>query len=178
MAGIHHLLISCSSTHTTTMTSYLRSWISGAPPTIEASSSSANPAVDITIEDDNDDGEDTEREDNNVPPAFPALNSAQRASSPKQTPSMPRVLNDADLMPPPPLPTNRRTAPSSSSSFLSAPSTSASSLSVPSTMTRPPTRPASSKKRDKVALKPGHSALDWANLKASGENLRVSLFKA
>jgi hypothetical protein len=31
--------------------------------------------------------------------------------------------------------------------------------------------------RGKVALKPGYSTLDWANLKSSGKNLRVSIVK-
>ncbi|ANB14614.1 putative heme/steroid binding protein [Sugiyamaella lignohabitans] len=34
-------------------------------------------------------------------------------------------------------------------------------------------QPAAAARRKKVALQPGHSALDWANLRNSGANLRV-----
>ncbi|EIM91528.1 cytochrome b5 [Stereum hirsutum FP-91666 SS1] len=44
----------------------------------------------------------------------------------------------------------------------------------PPTTLKPPTL--SPKKREKVALAPGHSSLDWASLKSSGADLRVSLF--
>jgi hypothetical protein len=42
------------------------------------------------------------------------------------------------------------------------------SLALPQTTTKPP------KKSRKVALAPGHSTLDWAALKESGKDLRVS----
>ena len=129
--------------------SYLRDWLFGSAvppdstlpvPTVELISPPAS---------DDEDGEETETEhDNDSPPAFPALNSAQRLQT------TPRVLTDSQLMPPPPVP----------------------SLSVPSTLAVPPsTTKAPFKKREKVALAPGHSPLDWAALKTSGKDLRVSI---
>lgn len=118
--------------------------------------------------DDDDEGSDTETEqdrgeDDDSPPAFPSLNSAQRVQQPAARPnSLPKVLTDTQLMPPPAIPASRlpgaaRAAPGS--------------LAVPPTTTKRPTPP--SKKREKVALAPGHSPMDWANLKASGADLRV-----
>ncbi|KAF8318370.1 hypothetical protein DL93DRAFT_2075758 [Clavulina sp. PMI_390] len=94
------------------------------------------------------------------------------------------VLNDPDtkLMPPPSLLPPRFTAPSRSPassgglspSGLSAPNSSRSSgLLVPlATTTVPANTNKKAKARSKVALAPGHSALDWARLKSSGEDLR------
>ena len=144
------------------MTSYLRSWWTGAPATeseaaLEQSQRPANIEIDISPpqeeEDDDDDGYDTDR-----PPAFPALNSIQRASSSNETPKMTQSTRNAGLMLPPPVPGRG----SSSSSG------SGSSLALPQTTTKPP------KKSRKVALAPGHSTLDWAALKESGKDLRVS----
>jgi hypothetical protein len=132
------------------MTSYLRSWFSSA-------SSEPTPSVPIpeiretSPPPDDDEGSETEREDNDRPPAFPALFSAQRASS-----SVPRILTDSDRMPPPPIPglaTRKPAVPASAS------------LAPLSTTKRPP-------KSRKVALAPGHSPLDWAHLKT--QDLRVS----
>ncbi|KAJ6531947.1 cytochrome b5-like heme/steroid binding domain-containing protein [Mycena capillaripes] len=140
------------------MTSYLRSWFTGVPatatPDIPTFNRVSPPASD-------DEGEDTETEDNSIP-AFPALNSAQRAASS----STPRILSDSALMPPPPVPSlaNRTPGVSTKSSSSSA------SLLVPTTTTQRPKKP--SKKREKVALAPGHSPLDWAALKTSGTDLR------
>ncbi|KAJ7261816.1 cytochrome b5-like heme/steroid binding domain-containing protein [Mycena haematopus] len=64
-------------------------------------------------------------------------------------------------MPPPPVPSLAARTPG-------VPSAS-SSLLVPTTTTKPPK---TSKKREKVALAPGHSPLDWAVLKSSGVDLR------
>ena len=118
-------------------------------PTIEVSS--PHPS-------DDEDSDGTVKNDDS-PPAFPALASAQRVS-----------LTDTQLMPPPPLPSlaNRQPGTSSLSSSLAVPSSAASSLVPPTTTTRKPRR-----KREKVALTPGHSPLDWANLKSSGDDLRV-----
>ena len=136
------------------MTSYLRDWLFSAvppqsPPTIELISPPAS----------DDDGEETETErndddDDDSPPAFPALNSAQRLHTSKNS----TVPTDSQLMPPPPVGIS-----------ISSPST----LAVPPTTTKAPVR--NSKKRGKVALAPGHSPLDWAALKASGQDLRVSI---
>ncbi|KAF7336741.1 Cytoplasm protein [Mycena venus] len=141
------------------MASYLRSWFTGIPvaptptPDIPTLNRVSPPASD-------DGGEDTETEDNSVP-AFPALNSAQRAA-PSNTP---RILSDSALMPPPPVPSLASRTPG-----VSTKSSASSSLLVPTTTTKPPTKP--SKKREKVALAPGHSPLDWAALKSSGVDLR------
>lgn len=114
-------------------------------------------------EDDEGSATETEREpedDDDSPPAFPSLNSAQRvqqgsvaASSP-----LPKVLTDAQLMPPPAIPSGR---------LLGLNRPGPGSLAVPPTTTKRP-----SKKREKVVLAPGHSPMDWANLKASGRDLR------
>ncbi|KAF9488989.1 cytochrome b5 [Pleurotus eryngii] len=150
------------------MSSYLRSWLGTgipaarpSPPTqddIPVISRSSPPPPD-----EEDDGEATETEDNS-PPLFPSPYSAQRASS-----GVPRIITDTQLMPPPPPPqlASRTPGVSSNSSSLSAPST----LAVPYTTTKPPAK-LNTKKKGKVALAPGHSPLDWANLKASGEDLR------
>ncbi|KAJ7707565.1 cytochrome b5-like heme/steroid binding domain-containing protein [Mycena rosella] len=143
------------------MTSYLRSWLTGAPttatPDIPSFLRVSPPA--------SDDGEDTETEqDDNSVPAFPALNSAQRAA-PSQPP---RILSDSALMPPPPPPSLATRTPGVSSRSSAKPSSS--SLLAPAATTQRPLKP--TKKRDKVALAPGHSPLDWAALKSSGEDLR------
>lgn len=119
------------------------------------------------IEDDDDaDTVKGEDDDDDMPPAFPALNSAQRMTS-GPTVTVPRILTDSDLMPPPPLPSlvSRRPGVPSSSSSLAVPT----SLAVPPATTKPP-----KKVSRKVALAPGHGPLDWANLKKSGADLRVS----
>jgi hypothetical protein len=148
------------------MTSYLRDWLFGgaappdSPPSVPTVELISPPAsVD-------EEGEETETErDNDSPPVFPALNSAQRLQT-----SIPRVLTDSQLMPPPPLPSLSVRQPgvpfSSSRSSTSTPST----LAVPPSTTKAPT-----KQREKVALAPGHSPLDWAALKTSGQDLRVSI---
>ncbi|KAF8972214.1 cytochrome b5-like heme/steroid binding domain-containing protein [Flammula alnicola] len=143
------------------MTSYLRSWLySGtsaaepAPPTVSTLLTISPPASD------EDDGEDTETErDNDLPPAFPSLNSAQRVQSSR----IPSILTDSQLMPPPPMPSLAVRQPGVSTAR-------GNSLAVPPTTTKPPLKP--SKKSGKVALAPGHSPLDWAALKASGTDLR------
>ncbi|EIW57638.1 cytochrome b5 [Trametes versicolor FP-101664 SS1] len=147
------------------MASYLRSWLYAQNPTEEA------PAAPTIVEtsppppEDDDDAE-TVHGDDDAPPAFPAMNSAQRATATSQTEAIPRILTDAQLMPPPPPPSlaSRRPGVSGSSgSSLGA------SLMAPPTTLKPPPQPA---KKGKVALAPGHGPLDWANLKKSGQNLR------
>ncbi|KAJ4500941.1 cytochrome b5-like heme/steroid binding domain-containing protein [Lentinula lateritia] len=134
------------------MASYLRSWLT--LPTVASTSSEAIPTFQSSLEDE-DEGSDTEREDNDAPPAFPSLNSAQRMQS------IPTILTDSQLMPPPPDPKFRnRTI------GVATPG----GLAVPPTTTKPPVNPR--KKREKVALAPGHSPLDWAALKSSGKDLR------
>lgn len=180
------------------MASYIRSWWTGSTiSTAEADppAPAKEPIPSINIQED--DGSDTEREDygkddydDDVAPAFPALNSAQRARSSRTTPassstlaspSIPRILTDSDLMPPPPIPQLANRIPGvppqpnvsrnslSIGSRLSA--SSDSSLAPPPTTTKAPVKP--SKRRVKVELAPGFGPLDWATLKSSGADLRV-----
>ncbi|KAF9509040.1 hypothetical protein BS47DRAFT_1302017, partial [Hydnum rufescens UP504] len=100
-------------------------------------------------------------------PAFPALDSIQRSGT---TPTIvtPRTPSPDTLKMPPPsfLPRNA----GSKGASLSIPS---SSLTLPpSTSQRMPNTNTKGKARAKVALTPGHSPLDWARLKSSGEDLR------
>jgi len=141
------------------MASYLRSWFSSIP---EASPSTPT-LLRVSPPPDDAEGSDAETErgdDDDSPPAFPGLYSAQRVKSSS-------TRTDAELMPPPPLPSPSRRNPgaASSSRLGDTPST----LGVLSTTTKP-VKPTS--KRGKVALAPGHSPLDWAMLKSSGEDLR------
>lgn len=146
------------------MTSYLRGWFSLDKATAADNSASKSPAVpEISEPPSDDEGSDTAGEDDR-PPVFPSLSSPQRLSSN----SIPRILTDSQLMPPPPPPSlaNRQ----SGTSSLGVPSSVSSSLAVPQIATKGSA--ISGKKRQKVALAPGHSPLDWASLKASGADLR------
>ncbi|KAJ8584386.1 cytochrome b5 [Rhizopogon salebrosus TDB-379] len=156
--------------------SYLRSWFS-----LDTQSSARNlepdnsyPKLSLSVpgsfnEDDDDDGSETAGEDD-APPAFPAINSAQRAAAlpsssldSSKGSSIPTILTDSALMPPPPIPslgTRQIGVP---------PPKSSSSLLAPMATTQPPKKPS---RRDKVALAPGFGPLDWGNLKASGQDLR------
>jgi hypothetical protein len=137
------------------MATYLRGWLTGSSVT---ETRAASPSLDtlpptISPPSDDEDGSATETEQHDdSPPAFPSLLSAQRVKASTST-----IVTDAQRMPPPPLPRSLPRNPAATSS-----------LAVPLTTTkRPP------KKREKVALAPGHSPLDWAILKASGQDLRV-----
>lgn len=155
--------------------SYLRGWFSldTSATRVEPNGSYPNQSLSVPEihEEYEDDGSDTAGEDD-APPAFPAINSAQRAApSPSSSSdssrglSIPTILTDSALMPPPPAPglaTRRPGVP---------PPQSSSSLLAPMTTTQPPKR---SSRRDKVALAPGFGPLDWGNLKSSGQDLRVS----
>ncbi|KIJ62883.1 hypothetical protein HYDPIDRAFT_93747 [Hydnomerulius pinastri MD-312] len=154
--------------------SYLRSWFSFDTATAPAAPNSDAPAQTHAIpgsfvEEDEDDGSDTAGEDD-VPPAFPALNSAQRAASSTSKPfdssgsNIPTILTDSSLMPPPPVPGlagRRPGVPQTKTQFAS------SSLLAPLGTTEKPKKPSR-----KVALAPGFGPLDWASLKSSGEDLR------
>lgn len=178
------------------MTSYLKSWLWSG--TVSAESTTDTPVQQpvptlqrTSPQASDDEGSDTETEvdvrvqveeaeDDDVAPAFPSLNSAQRVRSKDAPSGVPKVLSDAQLMPPPPVPSlavRRPGVPAAAgSSSLQMPSRAGglgSSLAVPPSTTKPPPKP--SKKREKVALAPGHSAMDWANLKSSGADLRVSI---
>ncbi|KAI0636022.1 cytochrome b5-like heme/steroid binding domain-containing protein [Trametes polyzona] len=145
------------------MASYLRSWLYSQNP---ASESPAHTVVAGTPTDDDDDDAETVHGDDDAPPEFPALNSAQRATSSAHAEPVPvpRILTDAQLMPPPPPPSLASRRPPGMQG-----GSGSSSLLVPTTTTKPPPQPA---KKGKVALAPGHGPLDWANLKKSGQNLR------
>ena len=142
------------------MTSYLQSWWTGTS-TNEPEAALEQPQEPVKIEidiippqpeeEEEDDGYDTDK-----PPAFPALNSIQRASTSNEATKTTQPARNAGLMLPPPVP--GRVSSSGSGS----------SLAPPQTTTKPP------KKSRKVTLAPGHSTLDWAALKESGEDLRVS----
>ena len=157
------------------MASYLKSWLYAQSPDPTASNVPSIETSPPAVEDDDD--SETVHGDDDVPPAFPAVNSAQRAASGSgtQVGAVPRILTDAQLMPPPPAPSlaARRPGVSGATSIgnsLAVPSASSSTLLPPPTTTKPPPKPA---KRAKVALAPGHGPLDWANLKKSGQDLRV-----
>ncbi|KAG9315365.1 cytochrome b5 [Chiua virens] len=148
--------------------SYLRNWFSlntTAPPPVPAQTTI--PGSFVREQDDNDDGSSTADEDD-APPAFPALNSAQRASSSSSTPtpsqSIPTILSDDALMPPPPLPDLASRQPGVTQG---KPQTASSSLLAPMATTERPKKPSR-----KVALAPGYGPLDWASLKSSGQDLR------
>lgn len=138
------------------MSSYLRSWL----PTLSLQQSSPAPATEEEEEEEEESPTtptnpslSVQNVDDDSPPAFPAIESAQRIS-----------LAPSTLMPPPPIPALRIPGP---------PVPSSSSLMPPPSTTKPPTQLSKSKKREKVVLAPGHSPLDWAALKSSGADLRV-----
>ncbi|KAF9479597.1 cytochrome b5 [Pholiota conissans] len=148
------------------MTSYLRSWLSTGTSAIEQIIPSTPSVQKVSPpQSEDDDGDDTETErDDDYPPAFPSLNSAQRVATSSKNP-IPTILTDSQLMPPPPVPSLAvRQA-----GVSNARSSNSNSLAVPPTTTKIPSKP---KKSAKVALAPGHSPLDWAALKASGTDLR------
>lgn len=145
------------------MASYLRSWlVSPSDPSSHAQSIPGS----FNDEDDDNDHDDT-------PPAFPALNSIQRSTRDNAPTILPPRSPSPDTlrMPPPPLPSLK----SLTRAGLNAPTSSNSLLPPPSTVQRMPNTNTKSKARAKVALTPGHSPLDWARLKSSGEDLRVRM---
>ncbi|KAL5525579.1 hypothetical protein ACEPAG_6915 [Sanghuangporus baumii] len=195
------------------MSAYLRSWLGGSssssntaaqPQDGPSSAQKSEPEVSLEVSEpdernDVDSDGASDRTETDAPPAFPALNSAQRlgaASIPsaKQSKSngrmLPNVLTDTSLMPPPPSPGNALRvpgvpAPTSrlGSNSLNVPSASSSLMPPPSMMNGsgsgntlgvPPTttKPPAKKAREKVALAPGFGPLDWAALKSSGTDLR------
>ncbi len=142
------------------MSSYLRSWLptlslqhSSPAPTTEEEESPTTPTPTNTSF-----SLSVQNPDDDLPPAFPAIGSAQRISLTPSTLMPPPSSIPAPRIPGPPVP-------SSSSSLMPPPST-----------TRPPTQLSKSKNRAKVVLAPGHSPLDWAALKNSGADLRVCLY--
>ncbi|EED79850.1 predicted protein [Postia placenta Mad-698-R] len=145
------------------MAGYLRSWFASPQP---APTLSVSPIIESPSQSDSVDNDDSDTETihggdttDDIPPSFPAANSAQRLAPPSNT--IPRILTDAQLMPPPPPPSLSSRRPGISST--------PGSLAVPLTTSRIPPKPSG---RGKVALAPGHGPLDWANLKKSGQDLR------
>jgi len=148
--------------------SYLRNWFPVETATSSDGQIKKQRIPGSFIDDEGNDGSQTATEnDDDSPPAFPALDSVQRAAaSPpaKDSPSL-AILNDSLLMPPPPGPALASRVPGGSQSN-SRPA--ASSLLAPLATTQKPAKPSR-----KVALAPGFGPLDWAKLKSSGEDLRV-----
>ncbi|KAK5110291.1 hypothetical protein LTR62_006144 [Meristemomyces frigidus] len=116
-------------------------------------------------------------------PAFPAINSAQRAKPSGQT----MKSTTSSLMPPPsrPAPINRHLAPSTSSS-LRIPSTGplpnrgppqSSQQRLSSSLSPNGTAKAVPNPRGKVLLSPGHSPMDWAALIKKGNLSGVNGFQ-
>lgn len=187
LASYLHLAVAVlANIPTVLMTAYLHSWLSprshsdeSVPTIVNSSASLAIPGA-FTFDDDNDDAETIRGQSpahNDVPPAFPSLNSAQRIDSSgiatATATSIPRIMADCEHMPPPPVPrftSGRRAGPvppsESSTNALAVPSK-GNLLTLPSTSSKP------LKVSRKVALAPGHGPLDWANLKKSASNLRV-----
>ncbi|EIN09869.1 cytochrome b5 [Punctularia strigosozonata HHB-11173 SS5] len=161
------------------MTSAFRNWLYGSSlPAASSTPATSTPSnqseaiptvLEVSPPPSDDEGEETETEDreDDAPPAFPSLNSAQRASGSATKPAepVPSILSDRRKLPSLP-------DPRLASRTLGVPSTLAppgNSLALPPTTTKPPPKPA---KNRKVALGPGCGPLDWANLKASGQDLR------
>lgn len=157
------------------MASYLSSWLFGTPtltntppsnkvtPTVHEDTPEIEivPPKDEEEDAESDDGYDTDR-----PPAFPALNSPQRAATTTTQRQNIVVLNGKGttgkgLMGPPPPPSRMSQQ-------------SGTSLGVTTSLAPLATTKVVKKSR-KVALAPGHSTLDWANLKSSGADLRVCI---
>lgn len=154
--------------------SFLWNWASpdaAAPPPVSTQTTVPG-SFSEEHDDEDDDGSSTAGEDD-VPPAFPALNSAQRAAPSLSIPSasqIPMLLNDDALMPPPPLPGLASRQPGV---LQAKPQIAPSSLLAPMATTERPKKPSR-----KVALAPGCGPLDWASLKSSGRDLRVRRFRA
>lgn len=123
-----------------------------------------------------------EADDDDTPPSFPALNSAQRAGGAAS--SLPPLRPSYSSMPPPPIPTrnprfqnpSQWSAPSAGGRNRLAPvGAGASGVAAGNGLSLPNRRGGSSsapKKSRKVVLEPGHSPLDWARLQKSGMDLR------
>ncbi|KAJ9114703.1 hypothetical protein QFC22_005579 [Naganishia vaughanmartiniae] len=114
-----------------------------------------------------------EEEDIDAPPAFPMLDSAQRSQVPQQQPtiaaSTPVPEMEFDVEPPSPSSSSSTLSPPRKTRQLNLPST----TSAPTSLQTPPTTTTKPnpliKKRQKVALAPGCSPLDWARVKSSGD---------
>jgi hypothetical protein len=168
------------------MTTAFRSWLSSGATLLSSKATDTEfdePTVQGLVDDDADDGEETEREDDDRPAAFPAPNSAQRATAsltaaptsvsrsaiPAIVSTSPFTENKAAALSIHPLP-DHSLATRTPGVTTVAPRSGGNTLMLPPTTLKPPTKPA---KREKVALAPGFGPLDWANLKSSGADLKV-----
>ncbi|CDZ97755.1 cytochrome b5 [Phaffia rhodozyma] len=147
-----------------------------APPSIPVSESEkSTPKPPVPVFEFNPPAQDADKEeDDDDPPPFPLLESHQRSSGPSSSkkPSIP--------LPPPSFTLSAPSAPLRdplTSTFEDDPkpskprsvASSKGSLGTPTTTTKVV------KAREKVALAPGHSALDWARVKSSGQYQGKSL---
>ncbi|KAI0719378.1 cytochrome b5-like heme/steroid binding domain-containing protein [Cerioporus squamosus] len=120
------------------MASYLRSWLYAQNPNADASNV---PSIETTPEEDDD--AETVHGDDDAPPAFPAVNSAQRAAQASKPGDVPRILTENQLMPPPPPSSLAARRPGTSG----VSSTGSSSLLAPITTTKPLPQPAKKGKK-------------------------------
>ncbi|KIW07245.1 uncharacterized protein PV09_02101 [Verruconis gallopava] len=143
----------------------------GSTPKVKAAANGMLPAVPSfslqTHKEDDDEQDGSEDENDHLPPpCFPAMNSAQRAgaSTLSKPPTLKPLSNGGGLMAPPPRPNPSRP--------VTGPLPNRGSLSTSNALSTPQTRAVKAPNpRQKVLLQPGHSPLDWANLKRSGANL-------
>ncbi|KAL1413077.1 hypothetical protein Q8F55_000826 [Vanrija albida] len=157
------------------------SWLLPSLPSIPGWSRPEPPAP---SEDDSDkkvNGEEEDDEDLDVPPQFPLPNSAQRSQAPapafalappsppkQRSASPPSDLNIAIINDP--IPLGNMPLPHSTTTRPDFGIKAGGGLDVGGALKPPP--PKKVKGRGKVALAPGHSALDWARLQRSGADLR------
>lgn len=160
------------------MTSYLSGWLPASLTAAPASTAETPkvasppppplppPEIVMSSPDAKEEDEDLQPDDDDRPPAFPLLGSIQRSSGPAQLLASSRTPTfNSKAMPPPPAPMARAQQRDVGTS-----------LALPeSTIKKPPNTNPKKKARDKVALAPGRSMLDWAQLKSSGKDLRVSI---
>lgn len=149
------------------MSSYLSSWL----PSWSGSSQSAEPkpvVPSIVTTEHATEETPNEEEEDDLPPAFPAIGSIQRSGGTNDSATTNPKGFDSKMMPPPPSLPGR-------AGGLSVSSSGPGGLALPPTTTKkPPNVNTKAKARNKVALAPGYGPLDWARLKSSGEDLRVS----
>ena len=174
------------------MSAYLRSWFAGSSstessiPETESTLHSQSPEVQVNVSEHNEQESDAESDVTDTPPAFPALNSVQRLGSASKTKdaNIPDILKRDSGLPHKGLPSlpskNALRVPgvpsqgSLGAGLMPPPTISASgTLTLPLSTTKKP--PSAKKLREKVALAPGFGPLDWAALKSSGADLRVSV---
>ena len=153
---------------TSLMSSYLRNWFSSGGASANNNLPTVVPSIPEIISVSPPPSEHDSGDEDDQPPAFPALSSIQRSggnSTSRSPVTLPNRSPDFDskMMPPPSLPIGLNRNISSSNS-----------LSLPTSTTKPmPKVNTKGKARQNVALTPGHGPLDWAKLKTSGVDLRV-----